>query len=221
MTIVPHKVAATTFPKGDERYAKARERLRKQLGDGKVYEECNAWALKLCSKAEQYDWPSRPQTKRTLDIGKSAAKLADYLEFEGQETILSRQLENGKTASLSAPVLAIYMRMLAEECSDEWLECGPLQMKFTNSNQIKMPPKAVALTLALTHGFRTIPKWPGKPVGRYGRMRGGQPCLAAAVMFANAALKAIKEETNVKAVKQWIKNNRNRFQYNFDFVSGN
>jgi hypothetical protein len=38
-------------------------------------------------------------------------------------------------------------------------------------------------------------------------------CLDAAVLFANVALEPIKERTNVKAVKQWRKNNRDRIQW--------
>jgi hypothetical protein len=111
------------------------------------------------------------------------------------------------------------LRRLAKQCVNKegWFSCGPLLMKFTNKNQIKMPRPAVALTLALTYGFRKIPdrvknNEPFKPQWN-DRLLGGQPCLPAAVDFANAALKAINEQTNVAAVKQWLKNNRGRFRY--------
>jgi hypothetical protein len=122
---------------------------------------------------------------------------------------------------LDAASFANYLRALAVQCKQaaDWHVCGPLVMKFTDKNQIIMPPKATALAVVLTHGFRQIPDWvksDRKFMARVtGRMDGihGQPCLPAAVLFANIALKAIKEQTSVKAVKQWLKNNRGRFRY--------
>jgi hypothetical protein len=190
----------TTAQHKDDRYEDASKRLRKTLGEGKAFDECNAWALKLCKQAEQYDWPSHPRSAKWGDIGKLAAKLADRLESEGLDASLAKRLWG-----------------LAEQCSDEWRACAPLVMKFTDKNQIIMPRKAPALAVALTYGFRKIPDCvknnkPFEPQG-FDHIIGGQPCLPAAVDFANVALKAINEQTNVGAVKQWLKNNRGRFRY--------
>jgi hypothetical protein len=205
MTISQHKNVVDQrqpLPTEGDRYAEASKRLRGQLRDDKVYEECNAWALKLCKQAEQYNWPSRPRSTKTGDIGELAAKLADRLESESW---------------LGQDALAKRLWGLVEQHSNEWRVCGPLVMQFTDNNQIKMPPKATALALALAYGFRKIPDCvknnkPFEPQG-FDRITGGHPCLPAAVDFANAALKAINEQTNVAAVKQWLKNNRGRFRY--------
>jgi hypothetical protein len=127
--------------------------------------------------------------------------LADRLESESLDASLAKRL-----------------RELAEQRADprevKWLSCGPLLMKFTDKNQIKMPPKATALAVALMYGFRKIPDCvknnkPFEPQWN-DRLTGGQPCLPAAVDFANTTL---KEQTNVGAVKRWMKNNRGRFRW--------
>jgi hypothetical protein len=113
------------------------------------------------------------------------------------------------------------LRALAEQCrrAADWHVCGPVVMKFADKNQIKMPPKATALAVALTYGFRRIPncvksnrKFTAQLNGGMD-MEEGQPCLPAAVLFANIALKAINEKTSVQAVKQWLKNKRGRLRY--------
>lgn len=209
-----------------ERYTEASERLRKQLRDSKVYEEANAWALKVCSEAEQFNWASRPCRTETWDVGKSATKLADHLKStQLREDMKAAEEQSGVKLGLDAVSLAKYLRALAEQCQKEdWLVCGPLMMKFTDKNQIKMPPKATALAVALTYGFRCIPNCVKNNEGFLLRLGGhmdevrrtdGQPCLPAAVLFANAALKkeVTDEEATVNAAKQWMKNNRGRFRY--------
>jgi hypothetical protein len=204
----------------DERYKTASERLRKQLRNDKAYEEANEWALRVCRKAEQFSWPSRPRPSK--NAGKLAAELAGHLDQEWRRGFIqAAEEESGIRLGLDAASFAKFLRALAEQCrkADEWRVCGPLVMKFTDKNQIIMPPKATALAVALTYGFRQIPdciKNNRRFVARlHGRMDEvhGKPCIPAAVLFANAALKAINEETSVKAVKQWLKNNRGRFRY--------
>jgi hypothetical protein len=215
----------------DERYKTASERLRKQLRNDKAYEEANEWALRVCREAERFSWPSRPPPSEILHAGKSAAELADDLDqgrridgIIGQginQCIQAAEKQSGIRLGFDAASFANYLRALAEQCrrAAYWHVCGPLVMKFADKNQIIMPPKATALAVALTYGFRRIPdclKNNRKFVARLaGGMDGvhGQPCLPAAVLFANVALKAINEETSVKAVKQWLKNNRGRFRY--------
>jgi hypothetical protein len=217
----------------DERYKTASDRLRKQLRNDKAYEEANEWALRVCREAEQFSWPSRPPPCKILPAGKSAAELADHLDHRGRgisdllnqginELIQAAEKESGMRLRLDAASFANYLRALAEQCRQaaDWHECGPLVMKFTDKNQIKMPPKATALAVALTYGFRRVPDWVKNNTKFTARLGGlmdvevhGQPCLPAAVLFANIALKAINEQTSVKAVKQWLKNNRGRIRY--------
>jgi hypothetical protein len=207
----------------DERYKAASERLRKQLRNDKAYEEANEWALRVCREAEQFSWPCRPPPSEILDAGKSAAELADHLGqvYSINYCMQGAEKESGIRLGFDAASFANYLRALANQCreADEWRACGPLVMKFTDKNQIIMPPKATALAVALTYGFRRIPdvvknnrKFVARLEGRMDKGH-GQPCLPAAVLFANVALKAIHEETSVKAVKQWVKNNRGRFRY--------
>jgi hypothetical protein len=222
----------TISQQGDERYSKASKRLRKTLGNDKAYEAANAWALKLCAEAEQFDWPDRPSPTKTRDTGKLAAKLADHLESGRlREHMEAAEQQSGIKLGLDAASLAKYLRALAEQCEGgdiwldwlDWLSCGPLRMRFTNKNQKKMPPKATAIAVALTYGFRRIPDCVKSNRSFEPRFHGqfprdGQPCLAAAVLFANAALK--KEvmtddatDDAVAALKQWMKNNKGRFRY--------
>ena len=159
-------------------------------------------AIRLANSPAFYEDP---------DIGKLATELADLLESESLRGLDAVSLDD--------------LRRLAKQCVNKegWFSCGPLLMKFTNKNQIKMPRPAVALTLALTYGFRKIPACvksnkPFKPLW-LDRLTGGQPCLPTAVDFANAALKAKNKQTNVEAVKRWIKYNRGRFRYGHGFGS--
>jgi hypothetical protein len=207
-----------------ERYKAASEQLRKQLRNDGEYEEANGWALRVCREAEQFSWPSRPPPSKILDAGKSAAELADHLGqgWPINDCMRAAEKQSGVRLGFDAAAFANYLRALADQCRQEveWRDCGPLVMKFTDKNQIKVPPKATALALALTYGFRRIPDWVkdnrkfvARLEGHMDEVHRGPPCLAAAVLFANVALKAIHEETSVKAVKQWVKNNRGRFRY--------
>jgi hypothetical protein len=210
----------------DERYKTASERLRKQLRNDKAYEEANEWALRVCREAEQFSWPSRPPPSNILPAGKLAAELADRLDqrwqgWEINECIQAAEKLSGIMLGFDAASFANYLRALAEQCrrAADWHVCGPLVMKFADKNQIKMPPKATALAVALTYGFRRIPNCVKSNRKFTARLNGGmdmkegQPCLPAAVLFANIALKAINEKTSVQAVKQWLKNKRGRLRY--------
>jgi hypothetical protein len=212
----------------DERYKAASERLRKQLRNDKAYEVANEWALRVCREAEQFTWPSRPPPRKALDAGKSAAELADHLDQAYEDPygidfcVQEAEKQSGIRLGFDAASFANYLRALAKACREqaEWRVCGALVMKFTDKNQTIMPPKATALAVALTYGFRQIPddvknnrEFILRLGGPMDEVHHGQPCLPAAVLFANVALKAINGETSVKAVKQWLKNNRGRFRY--------
>jgi hypothetical protein len=216
----------------DERYKEASERLREQLRNDKAYEEANKWALRVCREAEHFDWPSRPPPLEILDAGKSAAELATHLaaaelarrlpqRWAIDECIKEAEKQSGIRLGVDAASFANYLRALAKQCREaaDWGVCGPLMMKFADKNQIKMPPKATALAVALTYGFRSIPdhvknnrEFVARLGGRMDEVH-GKPCLDAAVKFANVALEAINEKTNIRAVNQWRKNNRGRFRY--------
>lgn len=220
MTTVQHKdefvtKRQPTLTGASNRYAEASKRLRKMLRDEKVYEVANAWALEQCKLAEQFDWSSRPSLD-AREVGSAAIKLADRLEGIPRAHMDAAERESGVKLGLDAASLAKYLRAFAKQCDEEWDSCGPLFMKFTRRNQVKMPPAAVVLTIGLAYGFKRIPdciKTNVAPFRRFNAPITSTACLPAAVLFANAALGPIKEQTNVGAVKQWRKNNRGRFRW--------
>jgi hypothetical protein len=220
MTTTQHKdeVVAKRQPTSTDtadRYAKASAQLRKTIRDDKVYEVANAWALEQCRLAEQFDWSSLP-SRQTLEAGKSAAKLATLHSYTLHKCMAVAEQQSGVKLGVDAAALAKYLRAFAEQCTADNVRCGPLMMKFTNKNQRKMPPPAVALAIALWHDFGQIPDdvkhnekfapWVTGPITN-------GACLKAAVLFANAALKPLKFGTNENAVKQWRKNNKGRLRY--------
>jgi hypothetical protein len=215
----------------EDRYAEASKRLRTIIRDDEVYEVANAWAREQCTLAEQFDWPSsQPRLKQrleagTLEAGKSATKLADYLDskwlLHTERRMEAAEQESGVKLGLDAASLAKYLWAFADQCREDNVRCGPLMMKFTDKNQSKMPPPAVALAIALWNGFGQVPDFVEANRGTHreflpwlmGPITGGA-YLRAAVLFANAALKSLKVgTTNEDAVKQWRRNNKGRLRY--------
>jgi hypothetical protein len=123
MTSVQHKdeVVSKRQPPtdGEDRYAKASKRLREQLRDDKVYEVANTHALKMCRKAEQFDWSSRPSLEMR-EVGRAATNLADRLERIPRAHMDRAERESGVKLGLDAASLAKYLRAFAKQCDEEF-----------------------------------------------------------------------------------------------------
>ena len=218
----------------DERYSAAIEELRRDLGRGKAFQAARLWALDLCRKAQQMSWPTRSVKKerleRTWDSASAhASKLADHLEidgFYGSGRVLLAEEQSGirLKSDVKVPLniaFAKILRALAQQGlgrrrRETWVRYGPLSVKFAATDRINAPSRSTALATALVHGFRVITEsvQENRPIVLYRcalKVRGGEPCYAAAAYFASAALDKVTTEDTVQ---KWMQRHRGRIQYN-------
>ena len=110
---------------------------------------------------------------------------------------------------------ALAQQGLGRRRGETWVRYGPLLVKFAATDRINAPSRSTALATALVHGFRVITEsvQENRPIvlDRSAlKVRGGEPCYAAAAYFASAAL---DEATTEDTVQKWMQRHRGRIQY--------
>jgi hypothetical protein len=218
----------------DERYSAAIEELGRALGTGRAFQSAQLWALDQCRKAQQMSWPTRSLKKKRLaktwnSASAAARKLADHLEIDGLygvKRVLSAEEQSGirLKSDVRVPLnvaFAKLLRALAEQRlgprkNEIWIRFGPLLIKFATADRIGAPSRSTALATALVHGFRVITEsiQENRENVLYRsvvlKIRGGEPCYAAAAYFASAAL---DEATTEDTVQKWMLRHRGRIRY--------
>jgi len=217
----------------DERYSAAIEELSRALGPGRAFQAARLWGLDQCRKAQQMSWPTRSEEKKRLaktwnSASAAARKLAVHLEidgFYGAGRVLLAEEQSGirLKSDVRVPLniaFAKLLRALAQQGlgrrrGETWVRYGPLLVKFAATDRINAPSRSTALATALVHGFRVITEsvQENRPIvlDRSAlKVRGGEPCYAAAAYFASAAL---DEATTEDTVQKWMQRHRGRIQY--------